>query len=187
MLPCHLIGVVSARSANPSSLSVYSPQGAFHRQSHLLVLRILFVSITQNVQHMRPTAGRLPFSTPGVRPFPLLTPERPSSSTFTFVGFSRAEEVLLCMAPPSCSAVSDRTSAIRMSLALLLHSCDQVPSWTGGTARPVPHIGRFQRSGGVSPVFSRQAVVLVLQAPGSQRPCVASRKHLSLQVSCDNC
>ena len=75
---------------------------------------------------MRSSSGRLSSSAPGVRPFPLLTPERPSSSTFTFVGFSLAEEVLLCMTPSSCSAVSDRTSAIRMSLAAL-HSCEQVP------------------------------------------------------------
>ena len=46
------------------------------------------------VWHMRSSSERLPFSTPGVRPFALLTSERPSSSTFTFVGFSRAEEVL---------------------------------------------------------------------------------------------
>ena len=95
--------LLSSRSfpqAEPSSRSPYS---------------VCF--ITQNVWHMGSCSGRLSFPTPGVRPFALLNPERLSSSTFTFVGFSRAEEVLLSMAPSSCSAAPARTSAIRMSLA----------------------------------------------------------------------
>ena len=54
-----MFGVVSARDifhrdrrqvpSSPSSLSAYSSQGAHHRQSHLLVLRILFVSSQKRV------------------------------------------------------------------------------------------------------------------------------------------
>ena len=43
---------------------------------------------------------RLSFPTPGVRPFALLTPERLSSSTFTFVGFSRARYFCVWRHPP---------------------------------------------------------------------------------------
>ena len=86
---------------------------------------------------MRSSSGRLSFPTPGVRPFARLSPERPSSSTFTFVGFSRAEEVLSCMAPSSCSAVPDRTSAIRKSGR---HCC-----FTRVT--PIAHSSRSPRRG----------------------------------------
>ena len=91
--------------SSPFSLSINSPQGAFHKQSHLLILRILFVSSHKTCCTCAPLLQGFLFSKPGVRPFALLTPERPSSSTFTFVGFSRAEDVLLCMAPSSGSAV----------------------------------------------------------------------------------
>ena len=58
-----------------------------------------------------------------------------------YVGLPRAEEVLLCMAPSSRSALPDpdRASAIRMSLAAAAaHSCDQV---SRGQRTP---LGRFR-------------------------------------------
>ena len=106
----------------------------------------------------------------------LLTQSVLLSSTFTYVGLPRAEEVLLCMAPSSRSALPDpdRASAIRMSLAAAAHSCDQA---SRGQRTPLGRSAKRivssrltgQRNDGVSPVFSRQALMLLPQAPGSQR------------------
>ena len=65
--PRRLLGVVSARESihrdsrqvpsSSSSLTVYFPQGAFHGQSHLLVLRILFVSAHKTCGTCAPLLG----------------------------------------------------------------------------------------------------------------------------------
>ena len=47
--------------SGPSSLSVNSPQRAFHKQSHLLVLRILFVSSRKTCCTCAPSSAGLSF------------------------------------------------------------------------------------------------------------------------------
>ena len=112
----------------PPGLTVCLPQGAFHRAEPYSRSPYSVCFITQNVWHMGSSSERLSFPTPGVRPFALLTSERPSSSTFTFVGFSRAEEVLcVCRHPPVRQFQIARLRFVRVWQPLLLHSCDQVP------------------------------------------------------------
>ena len=125
----------------------FTSSGAVHRQSDLLVLRVQFWSS----HHCATSVFQLwaAYCASLLSGFLIHVHCRglpwhswPGASFVIHVhrrGLTRAEEKLLCMAPFSCPALQDRTSAIRTSLAAAAaHTCDQA---SRGQRTP---LGRFR-------------------------------------------
>ena len=133
-MPRHLFEVVSARESihrdrrqvpsSPSRFVCLPSSRSFPQAEPSSRSPYSVCFITQYVWQIRSSSGRLSFPTPGVRPFALPTPERPSSSTFAFVGFSRAEGYFCVWNnPPVRQFQIARLRFVRVWQPLLLHSC----------------------------------------------------------------